>query len=143
VVELVSPGAHGSRPKRSHRVAERVKGELMDLLIRGVVRDPAVAGCYVTEVRVTDDLQQARVYVRLAREQAGEALVEASALEQKAAVDALNRAAPIISRELSPRLDLKYQPSLRFFWDDNLDNASRVENLLREIAQDGAGRDPS
>jgi ribosome-binding factor A len=83
------------------------------------------------------------VYVRLAREQAGEALVEASAIEQKAAVDALNRAAPFIRRELSPRLDLKYQPSLRFFWDDNLDKASRVENLLREIAQDGAGRDPS
>lgn len=111
--------------RRAERVAERIRIELMDLLVRGVVRDPQAADCFVTAVRVNDDLRSARVWVRTLRTDIDEA-----AREQ--AVTALNRAAGFLRRELAPRLQLKYQPELRFVWDEGEERAARIEALLAE-----------
>jgi ribosome-binding factor A len=51
--------------------------------------------------------------------------------------EALNRAAPYLRHELSPRLKLKYLPELRFYWDEEIDRASRIEALLSEIGREG------
>jgi ribosome-binding factor A len=116
--------------RRADRVAERIKAELMELLLRGVVRDPEARDACVTAVKVSDDLRHAVVYVRLLRSEVSEAA-------RVAAVAALNRAAGFLRRELAPRLRLKHQPELRFFWDDDLDRAARIEALLSEIASEG------
>jgi ribosome-binding factor A len=123
----------GTGARRPERVAERIKMELMDLLLRGAVRDPAAAGACVTDVKVSDDLGHARVYVRLLRDSVSEKA-------QSDAVLALNRAAGFLRKELSPRLKLKYQPDLRFFWDEGVDQAARIESLLSEIEREGAGK---
>jgi len=115
----------GSGSRRAERVAERIKVELMDLLVRGVVRDPNAADCYVTAVRVSDDLRHARVWVRMLRQ-------EVTEVERKRAVDALNRAAGFLRRELAPRLPLKHQPDLHFDWDAGVETAARIEELLAE-----------
>lgn len=109
--------------KRADRVSERLRAELMDMLLRGDVRDPATAGAFITDVRLSDDLQHARVYVRCDRDDP----------DIKAILRGLDRAAPYIRRELSPRLQVKYLPQLKFFWDDGVDRAARVEELLEEI----------
>jgi ribosome-binding factor A len=124
-------GASGAR--RPERVAERIKVELMDILLRGGVRDPDAADCCITDVKVSDDLGHARVYVRLLRTDSGEQA-------QERAIAALNRAAGFLRRELSPRLKLKYQPDLRFFWDEGVDQAARIESLLSEIEREGTGK---
>jgi ribosome-binding factor A len=113
--------------KRADRVAERIKAELMALLVRGVVRDPNAADCCITAVKVSDDLSHARVYVRLLRTEVPEPAREAL-------VGALNHAAGFLRRELAPRLAIKHQPDLKFFWDQNIDQAARIEALLSEIA---------
>lgn len=118
-----------SAGRRPERVGERIRSELMGLLLRGTVRDPAASDCYITDVRMSDDLGIAKVYVRLVRE-------EVDAIAGRRAVDALNRAAPFLRRELAPKLKLKYQPELRFYWDDNLDRANRIEGLLSEIGRE-------
>ena len=58
-----------SKPKRSDRVGERIRTELMELLLRGGLRDPRARELTVTHVRVSDDLQHATVYVRLVRDE--------------------------------------------------------------------------
>lgn len=121
-----------SKPKRSERIAERIRTELMDLLIRGVVRDARADGACVTGVRVSDDLRHATVYVRLTRPDASEAAA-------RAAVDALNHARGFLRRELTPRLGMKYQPEVAFAWDETIDRAARVERLLLEIADERKG----
>lgn len=122
----MSAGEH----TRGDRVGERIRAEIMDLLLRGGVRDPAVRDAFVTAVSVSPDLRHARVYVRIAE-------VEASDARQKAVMKALTRATGFIRREISPRLGLRYQPELRFYWDDSVDSAARVEELLTEIRRDG------
>ncbi len=105
----------------------------MDLLVRGAVRDPGAADCCVTAVKVSDDLGHARIYVRVLR-------AEVDERARQAALAALSRAAGFLRRELAPRLKLKYQPELRFYWDEDQDRAARIEALLSEIAREGGTR---
>ncbi|MBW2510292.1 MAG: 30S ribosome-binding factor RbfA [Deltaproteobacteria bacterium] len=114
--------------RRADRVAERIRSELMDLVLRGSVRDPAAKDVVVSAVRVTDDLSIARVYVRV--------LEEIDADRQDAVVEALRRATGFLRRELGHRLQLRHVPSLEFFWDDVVDSALRIESILDEISEE-------
>jgi ribosome-binding factor A len=120
-------GASGRRPER---VGERIRSELMELVLRGAIRDPEAADCCITTVKMSDDLGIAKVYVRLLRS-------EVDQRTQRKVTEALNRAAPYLRHELSPRLKLKYLPELRFYWDEEIDRASRIEALLSEIGREG------
>ena len=117
--------------RRADRVGEQIRSELMDLLLRGSVRDPAARDVVVSAVRVTDDLSIARIYVRV--------LDEIGADRQEALVEALGRATGFLRRELGHRLQLRRVPSLEFYWDDVVDTGLRIESLLEEI---GAGSEP-
>jgi ribosome-binding factor A len=116
--------------RRADRVAERIKVELMDLLLRGELRDPQARSAYVTAVAVSDDLSHARVFVRALGDVDHEA-------EQNKVVAALNRASGYLRRALATRVELKHQPELRFFWDSGLERAARIEELLSEISREG------
>jgi ribosome-binding factor A len=114
--------------RRADRVAERIRSELMDLLLRGAVHEPAAKDVVVSAVRVTDDLGIARVYVRV--------LDEIGPERQEDVVNALARASGFIRRELGHRLQLRYVPTLEFFWDDVVDSALRIESILGELRTD-------
>src|SRR3954471_19513152 len=80
--------------KRSQKVAEALRAELMNLLLAGEVHDPAVSGATVSGVVLGDDLRIAKVYVRLLD-------VNADEKAQKALVDGLYRARGYLRRELA------------------------------------------
>jgi ribosome-binding factor A len=120
--------------RRADRVAERLRSELMDLLLRGSMRDPAASNVVVSAVRMTDDLSIARVYVRV--------LEEVDADRQEKVVDALGRARGFLRRELGQRLQLRHVPSLEFYWDDVVDSALRIESILDEIREDPGSAGP-
>jgi ribosome-binding factor A len=123
----------GHKPSRAERVSGRLKAEVMELLLRGALRDPALVDAYVTSVALTDDLRHARVYFRLTRP-----VVDAK--DRENALTALERASGYLRRELGPRLQLQYMPDLKFFWDEGLDRAARVDAVLAEIRRDEKGR---
>ena len=122
------------KPNRSQRVAERLQTELMDFLLRGGLREPALTSAYVTGVSVSEDLRHARIYFRLTQP-------EVDAKDRNAACLALERASGYLRRALSPRLQLKYMPDFKFFWDDAYDRAARVDAVLAEI-EDPASSEP-
>jgi ribosome-binding factor A len=109
--------------KRAARVAERIREELAFILAREV-RDPGVTGAIVSRVEMTDDLKTVRVYVRTL-EGTGADLVLAG----------LKRAAPMLRRQVTTRVGLRFAPELRFFYDDRLDAVNRIEQLLEEVKQ--------
>ena len=115
--------------KRPARVAERVKQELMRMLVRGAVRDPDASGVFVSEVLITADLKLARVYIRLTEPDASDG-------RKRAAVRAMKRASGYLRRQIAPGLDLKHLPELSFFWDEHFERAARVEELLAEIGRE-------
>jgi ribosome-binding factor A len=118
--------------KRTQKVAEQVRAELMSLLITGDVHDPAVATAMVSAVLLTDDLRIAKVYVRL---------LEANPEERKkkAMLAGLERAKGFLRREVAQRVKLRYAPELRFFWDDSVDRGREIETVLTEIRTNEPG----
>lgn len=116
--------------KRGDRVGGRIKEELMQLLLRGEVADPDATGACVSRVELSDDLRHARVYLRLLDPEPGEA-------QRTRVVRALQRASGHIRRQLAPRLQVKYQPELKFYWDEGADTQARVEAVLDELRREG------
>jgi ribosome-binding factor A len=114
--------------RRADRVSERIRSEIMELMLRGSVRDPAARDVVVSAVRMTDDLSIARVYVRV--------LEEIDSDRQDAVVEALDRASGFLRREIGQKLQLRHVPKLEFYWDEVVDSGLRIESILDEIRED-------
>jgi ribosome-binding factor A len=121
--------AQGSRPDR---VADQIRSELGDLLVREV-HDPGIGFVTITRVHLTPDLQQARVfYTSLGDERA-----------QKESQRALERAASFLRRQIGSRLRLRRVPTLTFAVDSSIAAQDRIEQLLKEIHASDADADLS
>jgi ribosome-binding factor A len=118
--------------KRSARVGGRMREELAALLGRSV-RDPRVAGVVLTDVVVTDDLQLARVRVRLADRDGDPAA-------RRSLIAGLVSASGMLRREVAQRLGLRYAPRLEFHYDDGLDQRGRIDTILSEIELESRAR---
>ncbi len=117
--------------KRAVRVASEVRAELVTLLQRDI-SDERIRSVMITDVKLTDDLRNAKVYYRLF----GDATDEA----KKAAAKALVGASGFLRREVTQSLRMKFAPELRFYFDDRVDEALRVDQLLYEVAEDDKKR---
>jgi bifunctional oligoribonuclease and PAP phosphatase NrnA len=117
--------------KRSVRVAERVRAELMEALLRGEVRDPDAQDVFISDVRVTDDLSQAHIYLRLLSQDGG-------ASRKDRAVRAMARASGFLRRRLASGMAMKRVPDLRFHWDEVVEQAERLEGILADLTSPAA-----
>lgn len=113
--------------RRLVRLNEQIKREISELLLVEV-RDPRVGSPTVTSVEVTEDLWLARVYVR-----PGLALADDTEA-QEVMLEGLSQAAPFIRRALGKALKIRRVPELRFLPDRTLEDALRIERILREVA---------
>ena len=130
------PGPSDGR--RTKRVAELIQRHFADAL-RREVDDPRLAAVVVTGVEVTDDLLIAQIGVRLL-------VADDDQRQRRDIVDRLRRAAPRLRRAITPRLELKRAPELRFHYDTGPDAHRRVNDLLREVESERqaaeAAKDP-
>jgi ribosome-binding factor A len=112
---------------RHERVAGEIRQEISAMLA-GELKDPRLSPfATVTEVRMTPDLKQAKVYVS----------VNAAAAEQASSIKALSSAAGFIRHELSERLQLRRAPELLFVLDRSEEYAQRIDELLRRTKSPG------
>jgi ribosome-binding factor A len=118
--------------RRTKRVAELIQRHFADAL-RREVDDPRFAAVVVTGVEVTDDLMIAKIGVRLL-------VAEDDAKQRREIVERLRRAAPRLRRAITPRLELKRAPELRFHYDTGPDAHQRVTELLREVEAERRAR---
>ena len=125
--------AQGSRPDR---VGEEIRQELSRALAREV-HDPGIGFVTLTRVKVSPDLQVARVYYTII----GDDRVKR---ETKKALD---RAMPFLRRQLASRIRLRRVPELHFQFDESVEKQDRIEKILlylqkereeRERAAEGA-----
>ena len=117
--------------KRSARVAEGLMQELA-VLVSQTLRDPRVQGAVIARVDMSDDLRQARVYVR--------ALEGGDDVRKKEMIEGLERASGVLRREATRALKLRVAPELKFFYDDGQDKRSRVDRLLLEIEHESKSK---
>jgi ribosome-binding factor A len=115
--------------RRTERINDLLREEISELL-RREVKDPRVGGLVsITEVHVSPDLRNAKVYVS----------VLGTDEEKASTFEALAAAAHFLQRQLGKRLTIRRTPNLDFVADDTLKEGSRILNLLDEAnARDSA-----
>jgi ribosome-binding factor A len=91
--------------------------------------DPIFTALTVTEVRVTADLSQAKVFVMVSRPVEGAEPIRISEADLQLVADKVRRL-------LAPKLSLKRTPRLHFIIDETEERAEYIENLLRQVKSD-------
>ena len=111
--------------QRQLRVGEALRHALADILARGELRDPELAGLQVTvtEVRVSPDLRAATAFV-----------VPFGGGDAAALAKALNRATGFFRMRLTDAVELRVAPTIHFAPDLSFDKADRIERLLHDPA---------
>ena len=122
--------AQGHRPDR---VGDQIRQEISELLARGGVHDPGIGFITLTHVRVSPDLQLARVfYTSLGDDKA-----------RRETAKALERATPFLRRHIGGRLRLRRVPELEFRFDEAITHQDRIEQILRDLHEEERQRAPT
>ena len=111
--------------QRQLRVGELVRHTLAELLARGAVHDPVIAGHVITipEVRMTADLRLATIYV-----------MPLGGRDTEPVLEALERNKRFLRGEIARRINLKFAPEIRFRPDERFEEAERIDRLLKSPA---------
>ncbi|MFC4023109.1 30S ribosome-binding factor RbfA [Oceanobacillus longus] len=107
---------------RANRVAEQMKKELTDILARKI-KDPRVGFVTVTDVEVTGDLQQAKVFISVLGDEK----------KKQDTLLGLAKAKGFIRSEIGSRIRLRKTPELTFEFDEAFEYGNRIETILRDL----------
>lgn len=110
---------------RIQRVREAYREELSDLIHREL-KDPRIGFVSITDVEVSRDLRQVKVYVSVLGDQES----------KKATMQALERARPFLRSEMGRRVPLRYTPELFFYLDKSIERGVRLKGLLDRLEQE-------
>lgn len=115
--------------QRQLRVGELIRHALSDVLMRGLIREPALETglISVSEVRMSPDLKIATVFV-----------APIGPGDTQALVKALAKHAGPIRHEVTKRVTLRFSPTMRFKADTSFDTYGKIDAILRspEVARD-------
>ena len=108
--------------QRQLRVGELIRHAMTEILSRGELQNPLIAGAFITipEVRMSPDLRLATIYI-----------MPLGGKDEQEVLAALDRHKKHIRTELARRINLRYAPDLRFRRDETFDDAGRIERLLQ------------
>jgi ribosome-binding factor A len=107
---------------RANRVGEQMKKELSDIIGRKI-KDPRIGFVTVTDVQVTGDLQQAKVYISVLGDDE----------QRENTLKGLAKAKGFIRSEIGQRIRLRKTPEIIFEFDESIDYGNRIETLLHQL----------
>lgn len=110
---------------RANRVAEQMKKELGDILTRKI-KDPRVGFVTVTDIEVTGDLQQAKIFISVLGDE----------IQKQETLLGLSKAKGFIRSEIGNRIRLRKTPEITFAFDESLEYGNRIETILHKLNND-------
>ena len=110
---------------RTQRVGELMKQEIARLLERGL-RDPRIGFVTVTEVRVSKDLRNAKVFVSVYGDESA----------KESTLEGLRSGKGFMRTELGRRIRLRVVPDLVFILDSSMERRAHIDRLLQEVVDD-------
>ncbi len=111
--------------RRSERVADILRDEISQI-VSYELEDPRITMVTVTDVRLSENLKAARVYVTVAGNEE----------EHKLALAALRKAAPYVRKQVGLSLNLPRTPEIHFVRDRVEEEGERVDKLIEKIERD-------
>ena len=100
--------------KRHLSDIKRAIGEILETKIS----DDTIKNVSITDITIDDDFTFAKVYF-MTRDS------DYKTLEEK-----MNKASSFIRRELANAIDLRNTPTLKFVYDDTMDYAKKIDNII-------------
>ncbi|MEE2786040.1 MAG: 30S ribosome-binding factor RbfA [Myxococcota bacterium] len=120
--------------QRTSRVSAQLRKLIAELVDREV-KDPRVDAVTITDVEVTGDLREARVYFSHPGDERQDREVMAG----------LTRASGFIRREMGRRIQMRVTPSIEFRIDRSLAYGARIEKIFKDLneaeSSDGSSRE--
>lgn len=107
---------------RTNRVAEQMKKEIGEI-INQKLKDPRVGFVTVTDIDLTNDLQQATIYISVLGEEA----------EKEESLTGLAKASGFIRSEVGKRIRLRKVPEIMFKFDEAHEYGNHIESILRNL----------
>ena len=108
--------------QRQLRVGELLRHALSEVLIRGDIRDPDLAGVSVTitQVKPSGDMRHATVFCEPLGGKNADKIIAA-----------LNRSKAYLRGQIGHMIELKFTPELRFLEDKSFAEAEKIETILK------------
>jgi ribosome-binding factor A len=110
---------------RQESVAKELQEEI-GRIVDGEIDDPLIGFVTITGVDISPDLRHARVYYSVLGDDE----------QKRESGKGIRRAAKYIRGLVAERMDLRYTPTLRFELDETAEKAQRIEELLRQEAEE-------
>jgi ribosome-binding factor A len=112
--------------RRPERLAEALKEEISEV-VGFELDDPDLQNATVTDVEVSPDMRDAKVYV----------LINGEDAEIRQTLRNLQHAATFVRQQVALNLDLRFAPHIHFARDTAEEYAARVGQLLNELTDGG------
>ncbi|MEO7659997.1 MAG: 30S ribosome-binding factor RbfA [Pyrinomonadaceae bacterium] len=112
--------------RRPERLGEALKVEISEV-VGFELDDPRLEMVTVTDVEVSSDLRDAKVFV----------LIRGSDEEIEKALKTLRHASTFVRQQVAMNLDLRHAPHVHFVRDTAEENASRVGEILDDLVRKG------
>ena len=106
---------------RKERIARVIREEASRVILYEL-SDPRIGFVTVTKVKVSGDLQTAKIFVSVMGSQA----------DRSKTMHALARATKVVRKAVAPRLKTRLLPAISFEFDESVQGAARVQDLIRE-----------
>jgi ribosome-binding factor A len=110
--------------RRPERMADLIREEVASFILNGV-KDPRIGFVTITMVKVTPDLQTARIYYS----------AYGSDKEKKETAEGLEESKGQVRNHLARRMTARYTPKIEFFIDEGLEQSYRVQELLGKVSR--------
>lgn len=110
---------------RVEKLQQAIMHEISSMLLFNV-KDSRIHDVTVTEVKVSEDMSYAKIFVSL----------YGSEESKKETWDALKKSLGYFRSEIAKRIRLRYTPELHFIKDETQAYAAHIEELLEKIKKD-------
>lgn len=108
--------------RRPERLAETLR-EVITEIVGYELEDPRLIAVTVTEVKVSPDSRDAKVYV----------LIEGTEKEIKEGMKALQNAEKFVRSQVAMNLSIHHAPHIHFVRDTVEEKAGRIEQILEDL----------
>ena len=115
---------------RIEKLQELIKQEMSKMLLTDL-KDPRIGFVTVTDVEMTGDLREAKIYVS----------VMGDSEKVKSSLEGLQSALGFIRREIGQRIRLRFTPEISFALDTSLDYGDHIQKLLLQVEGDNKNVD--
>lgn len=111
---------------RNERVRKTLMKEIADILQKEI-RDSRISGLVsIMDVEISHDNSFAKVYY---------SIFGGTEEQKKKTIEAVEQNVPKIRYEVGKRIRLRLTPELRFIYDDSIERATKVTELLNKISR--------